>query len=100
MPNLNKDQRKETTTATTKRNDDSKEGRIRESVKVILVKLDAVWLWKRKITHPVLLNNFYVHTHEEKKKEIFDLSRFYASDSSYSTQKQTRMAPFASHTEA
>ena len=30
-----------------------------------------------------------------------DLSRFYASDSSYSIQKQTRiMAPLASHTEA
>ena len=100
MSNLKKDQRKQATTATTKRNDDSKkEAWIRE-FKVILVKLDAVWLWKRKITHPVLLNNFYVHTHEEKKKEIFDLSRFYASDSSYSTQKQTRMAPFASHTEA
>ena len=97
MPNLNKDQRKETTTATTKRNDDSKEGQIRESVKVILVKLDAVWLWKRKITHPVLLNNFYVHTHKKKIKKKKSL-RFNASDSSYSTQKQTRiMAPFASH---
>ena len=41
---------------------------------------------------------FYIHTHKEKKKKIFDLSRFYASDSPYSTQKQTRiMAPFASH---
>ena len=58
----------------------------------------------------MLLNDFYVHTHKEKKKKerkkkkeegIFDLSRFYASDSSYSTQKQTRiMAPFASHSEA
>ena len=37
---------------------------------------------------------------KREKKGIFDLSRFYASDSSYSTQKQTIMAPFASHTEA
>ena len=38
---------------------------------------------------------------KEEKNRIFDLLRFYASDSSYSTQKQTRiMAPFASHTEA
>ena len=40
---------------------------------------------------------------KKKRKEegIFDLSRFNASDSSYSTQKQTTMmAPFASHTEA
>ena len=40
-------------------------------------------------------------SHTSRKKGIFDLLRFYASDSSYSTQKQTRiMAPFASHTEA
>ena len=38
-------------------------------IKVILVKLDAVWLWKRRITHPVLLNNFYIHTHKERKKK-------------------------------
>ena len=40
----------------------------------------------------------YSHTYRKKKKKgIFDLSRFYASDSPYSTQKQTRiMAPFAS----
>ena len=37
----------------------------------------------------------------KRKKGIFDLLRFYASDSSYSTQKQTRiMAHFARHTEA
>ena len=40
-------------------------------------------------------------SHTWRKKGIFDLSRFYASNSSYSTQKQTRiMASFASHTEA
>ena len=101
MPNLNKDQR-------INNNINNKtewwlqEGGPDKRIKAIPVKLDAVWLWKRKITHPVLLNNFYVHTHREKRKEkIFDLLRFYASDSSYSTQKQTRiMAPFASHTEA
>ena len=69
MPNLNKDQKKETTTATTKRNDDSKkEGLIRES------KLfPSSWMLcdygREKITHLVLLNNFYVHTHKEKRKE-------------------------------
>ena len=102
MPNLNKDQRKRTnkrTTATTKRNDDSKkEGRIRQS------KLFSTsCIMEKKITHPVLLNNFYVDTYvtHKEKERIFDLSRFYASDSSYNKQKQTRiMAPFASHTEA
>ena len=68
MPNLNKDQRKQTNN---NNNNKTKwwlqEGGPDTRIKVILVKLDAVWLWKRKITHPVLLNNFYVHTHKEKK---------------------------------
>ena len=70
MPNLNKDRRKQITTATTKRNDDpKKEGRIRES------KLfSSSWMLcdygEKKITHPVLLNNVYVHTHKEKKESL------------------------------
>ena len=36
-----------------------------------------------------------------KQNKKIDLSRFYASDNSYSTQKQTRiMAPLASRTKA
>ena len=42
MPNLNKEQWKQTATATTKRNDDSQEGGPDTRIKVILVKLDAV----------------------------------------------------------
>ena len=61
-------------------------------------------IMEEKNNTPCVLNNFYVHTHKkkkEKKKEIFNLSRFYASDSVYSTQKQIKiMAPFASRVEA
>ena len=63
MPNFNKDQKETNNNSNNKTEWWLQEGGPDTRIKVILVKLDAVWLWKRKITHTVLLNNFYIHTH-------------------------------------